>query len=77
MVFQFMVAGVSTVLLVKDRQDLLLYIQILRTIITVISILIPGIAGFDEISLLAVFSFSRAFANLAYLVIICKVAKLF
>lgn len=77
MFFHFMVSGLASVLLVKERQDLQLVAQFIRAIITVSSILIPGIAGFDEVSLLVVFSFSRSFANFVYLAIICKVAKLF
>lgn len=77
MFFHFIVSGLSSVLLVNERQDLQLIAQIIRALITVASILIPGILGFDEIALLIVFSFSRAFANLVYLAIICKVAKVF
>jgi len=77
MFFHFMVSGLASVLLVRERQDLQLIAQIIRAIITVLSILIPGILGFDEISLLIVFSFSRALANLIYLTIICKVARNF
>ena len=77
MFFNFLVSGVSSVLLVNERQDMQLFAQVIRAIITVLSILIPGIAGFDEITLLLIFSFSRAFANLVYLLIICKVAKVF
>jgi O-antigen/teichoic acid export membrane protein len=77
MFVQFITAALSTVLLVKERQDLLLYVQILRAFITVASIVIPGMAGFNEIELLNVFSISRAMANLVYLAIICKVARLF
>jgi O-antigen/teichoic acid export membrane protein len=77
MFFHFIVSGLSSVLLANERQDMQLLAQTIRAIITVLSILIPGISGFDEITLLVVFSFSRAFANFVYLLIICKVARVF
>ncbi len=77
MFFQFLVSGTSTVLLIKERQDLLLYVQIILVLTTIVSIVGPGMAGFDEIQSLNIFSFSRAAANMVYLVVICKVARVF
>ncbi len=76
MFFQFIISAISNVLLVKERQDLLLLAQIIRAIITIVSILAPGMMGLDEIDLLIVFSVSRALSNMVYLAIICKVARI-
>jgi lipopolysaccharide exporter len=77
MFFQFILSGTSTVLLVKERQDLLLVAQAILALTTVVSILVPGMANFSETQSLAVFSFSRATANMIYLAIICRVARVF
>jgi O-antigen/teichoic acid export membrane protein len=75
MVSQLLVSGVLPVLLVKEKQGLMLVAQSIRTIITVASIMIPGFTGFNEIETLTIFSFSRTFANLVYLAIIYRVAR--
>jgi O-antigen/teichoic acid export membrane protein len=77
MFFHFMASGLTTVLQVKERQDLLLYVQIFRAVITVISIMGPGIMGLNEIQLLTVYSFSRAAGYMVYLAFILKVARVF
>jgi lipopolysaccharide exporter len=77
MFFQFILSGLTTVLLVKERQGLLLIAQIVLALSTVASILIPGMGGFDETQSLTIFSASRALANLFYIGIICKVARVF
>jgi len=76
MLFQFMVSGTSTVLLVKERQDLLLWVQLILMLTTVTSIVVPGMMGFDETQSLTIFSISRAAANMVYLTVICKVARI-
>jgi O-antigen/teichoic acid export membrane protein len=76
MFFQLMVSALQTVLLIRERQDLLLYTQILRAIVTVVSIMIPGIEGLDENTSMTIFSFSRALSNFVYLAIICRVARI-
>jgi O-antigen/teichoic acid export membrane protein len=73
--FQFMLSGLTSVLLVKERQDLLLIAQMILALTTVVSIILPGMAGFDENQSLTIFSISRAIANMIYLTIICKVAR--
>lgn len=77
MFFQFMLSGVTSVLLVKERQDLLLIAQTILALTTAASILLAGIAGLDENMSLTVFSITRALANLIYITIICKVARVF
>lgn len=77
MFFHFMASGLTTVLQVRERQDLLLFVQIFRAVITVISIMVPGIMGFTETELLTAYSFSRAVGYMVYLALICKVAKVF
>ncbi len=75
MFFQLISTGLQAVMRVKERFDLLLWIQVIRAIITIASIAIPGMAGFNETELLTVFSVSRAVAHIAYLTIILKVAR--
>lgn len=77
MFFQFMLSGITSVLLAKERQDLLLLAQSVLALTTVASILLAGTAGLDENRSLAVFSTTRAMANLVYITIICKVARVF
>ncbi len=74
---QFFVSALSTVLLIKERQDLLLIAQTILALTTIGSILIVGILSFDETLALTVFSITRAIANLVYLGIICKAARIF
>jgi O-antigen/teichoic acid export membrane protein len=75
MISQFLIAGVSSVLLVKEKQGLMLLAQFIRASTTVTSILVLGMAGFDGIQTLTIFSISRTLVNLVFLAIICRVAR--